>query len=247
MPVKDVFSFSNQQGIFLVSGGWDGIVKFFKIDRGMTQQIGETNVFKPVHYLSGSYPLLVTAHSEKFINIWNLDQINMSFNPVTVRESPLKFATTSISCFADGKGYAIGSIEGRCGIVNINLRDPDQENAQTDFCFKCHREDDTNNLTSQVNGVNQISFNKKHNTFATVGSDGKYVIWNKDTRARYKSNKQGANLPMTNCAFSEDAQVFAFAVGEDWSKGAPVAQQRQNQVMLILRKCDRQDVFKDSK
>jgi hypothetical protein len=38
-------------------------------------QIGESWVGKPVHYMSGSFPLLVTAHSEKWVHIWNLNQI----------------------------------------------------------------------------------------------------------------------------------------------------------------------------
>jgi mRNA export factor len=70
--------------------------------------------------------MLVTAHSEKFIHVWDLQNTCMGkFDPVTLRESPLKYATSSISVFGDGKGYAIGSIEGRCGIVNIDLRNPD--------------------------------------------------------------------------------------------------------------------------
>jgi len=52
--------------------------------------------------------------------------------------SPLKYATSSLQAFADGKGYAIGSIEGRCGIVNVELNNPDAEDTR-DFCFKCHR------------------------------------------------------------------------------------------------------------
>jgi hypothetical protein len=67
--------------------------------------------------------MLVTAHSEKWIHIWDLQNIvSGQFDPVMIRESPLNYATSSISTFADGKGYAVGSIEGRCGIVNINLR-----------------------------------------------------------------------------------------------------------------------------
>jgi len=50
----------------------------------------------------------------------------------------LKYATSSIACFANGKGYAIGSIEGRCGIVNIDVDNPARE-FNEDFCFKCHR------------------------------------------------------------------------------------------------------------
>ena len=72
--------------------------------------------------MSGEYPLLVTAHSELYIHYWNLCNIfNGNFNPQGVTSSPLKFPTTAISCFADGKGYAIVSFEGRCGIKNIDL------------------------------------------------------------------------------------------------------------------------------
>lgn len=58
-------------------------------------------------------------------------------------ESPLKFATTSISVFGDGKGYAVGSIEGRCG---IKYYDPSKQDLgkSDDFCFKCHREENKN-------------------------------------------------------------------------------------------------------
>ena len=55
--------------------------------------------------------------------------------------SPLKYATTSICCFGDGKGFAIGSIEGRCGIKYINL-DTNSVTSPDDFCFKSHRVDD---------------------------------------------------------------------------------------------------------
>ena len=67
--------------------------------------------------------------------------------------------------------------------------------------------------------MNNISFNKQYNTFCTVGSDGTYIIWNKDTKARYKMSKP-TGMPMNVCAFSEDAGILIFACGEDWSKGS---------------------------
>jgi hypothetical protein len=50
--------------------------------------------------------------------VWNLNEVwqNKGYDPVEVIESPLRFATTSISVFGDGKGFAIGSIEGRVGV-----------------------------------------------------------------------------------------------------------------------------------
>lgn len=76
--------------------------------------------------MSGQFPLLVTSHSEKHIHIWDLNKIlNGIFDPIHVLESPLKYATSAICCFGDGKGYAVGSIEGRCGIVNVNFSNPE--------------------------------------------------------------------------------------------------------------------------
>ncbi len=84
--------------------------------------MGEAYLGKPVHYMSGEFPLLVTAHSEQIIHYWDLNRIfSQNFNPLDVMISPLKNATTCIQCFADAKGFAIGSIEGRCGIKYVDL------------------------------------------------------------------------------------------------------------------------------
>jgi len=56
-----------------------------------------------------------------------------------------------------------------------------------------------------------------------VGSDGTYIVWNKDTKSRYKQSVK-APLPMTAACFSDDASILAFASGEDWSLGGDAAQ-----------------------
>lgn len=179
--------------------------------------------------MSGAFPILVTAHSEKFIHVWDLKNcFNNNFNPIEVRESPLKFATSAICAYADGKGYTVGSIEGRCGIVNIDLQNPSSE-SKDDFCFKCHRQENPKQFDGDVYTVNSISFNKLHNTFGTCGSDGQYIIWNKDTKSKYKSSTKAQNpMPVTAGCFSDDASVWAFATGEDWSLGAESAKLRAN-------------------
>lgn len=82
----------------------------------------------PVHYMSCVYPLLVTAHQQRIIHVWNLDEAfkTNNFNPSDVFESPLKFATSAVSCFADGKGFCIGSIEGRCCVKWYDSNLPDK-------------------------------------------------------------------------------------------------------------------------
>ncbi len=168
-----------------------------------------------------------------------------------MKESPLKKETSSICCFGDGKGYVVGSIEGRCGVVNIDF-DKIEQDQESDFCFRCHRIEDKNRTpqTTDVYTVNNISFNRQYNTLATAGGDGSYVIWNKDTKARYRSSNKSSTVtaPMTNVCFSEDAQVLAFSIGEDYNLGGVAAQQAANQGNnkpgLYVRKCKQDDVIK---
>lgn len=124
-PVKDIYCCTMNGNPLVISGGWDSRVKFWTWAQGTPlklNQVGEAYLGKPVHYMSGEFPLLVTAHSELYVHYWNLNSIaNNDFNPLGIIPSPLKYPTTAIACFPDGKGFAIGSIEGRCGIKYVDL------------------------------------------------------------------------------------------------------------------------------
>lgn len=52
---------------------------------------------------------------------------------------------------------------------------------------------------------------------ATVGSDGRYCFWDKDSRSKLK-NSEAMQLPITKCHINPGGQVFAYAVGYDWSR-----------------------------
>ena len=88
----------------------------------------------------------------------------------------------------------------------------------SDFCFKCHREEQKQQQRADVYAVNGITFNTTHNTFATYGSEGTIIIWNKDTKAKYKASKKFP-APFTAAHFTEDGKLLAYAIGYDWSKG----------------------------
>lgn len=129
-PIKSVVSLqlpTNNQSV-VITGGWDAKVKFWTWNApNQLNCAAEIYVAMPVHYMSCVYPVLVTAHQQRLLHVWDLQtcfQTNQ-FNPTDVMESPLKFATTSVDCFADGKGFCIGSIEGRCCVktYDISLRD----------------------------------------------------------------------------------------------------------------------------
>jgi len=118
-----------------------------------------------------------------------------------VLSSPLKYPTTAIACFPTGKGFAVGSIEGRCGIKNIDLPN-DKIGLPEDFCFKCHRTEE--GPIGKLWTVNGICFNKQYGTFCTYGSDGICFFWNKDTKSRLRASK-AAPWPVTGADFYENA------------------------------------------
>jgi mRNA export factor len=124
------------------------------------------------------------------------------------KESPLKFQSRCISCFPEGTGYAVGSIEGRVGIQYVQ-KVPGKEN----FAFKCHRQD------TNVFSVNAIAFQHEFATFATVGSDGVVNFWDKDDKQRLKGfNPVNRTIP---CAtFNQQGNLFTYASSYDWSKGS---------------------------
>ena len=51
-------------------------------------------------------------------------------------------------------------------------------------------------------------------------------------------------MPVTVGCFSEDAHMWAFATGEDWSLGGAEASKRPNVVSLYIRKTEKDDVYK---
>lgn len=76
--------------------------------------------------------------------------------------------------------------------------------------------------TQDIYAVNDIAFHPIHGTLATVGSDGSYSFWDKDARTKLKSSEP-LDQPLTKCAFNHSGQIFAYAVGYDWSKVTPIS------------------------
>ncbi len=153
--------------------------------------------------------------------------------------SPLKFQSRCLSVFPDKTGFALGSIEGRVAISHVEQKDLKYSSShcfhppvpspfalrltedvravpcvRKNFAFKCHRHG-TNG--TEVYAVNSIAFHEKYGTFATAGSDGGYVFWDKDSKQRLKLFNRMAQ-PITSSNFNKDGNIYAYAVGYDWSK-----------------------------
>jgi len=60
--------------------------------------------------------LLVVGTADRHIAIFNLASPDRIYKTLV---SPLKFQTRVVSCFTNGNGFAVGSVEGRCAIQYV--------------------------------------------------------------------------------------------------------------------------------
>ena len=230
-PCKEVIYHSNYN--ILLSGGYDGAIKIFDIRN--KSEISSYQFDSKIYTMSNEKDLFVVGLSNKKTAYFNLAKFQQGiFQPELIFNSHLKYQTRKVAVFPDGKGFAEGSIEGRVAIkniVDINTPPPiypengstmgQAENGISDYVFRCHRSRDYPPL---VYSINDIVFNKVYGTFCTVGSDGKYCIWDKYRKIRlHERDVNLDNVPLTCCDYNSDGNLLAFSIGYDWSMGAQAA------------------------
>jgi len=174
----------------------------------------DVNLEGKAYSMDSRNSLIVVACSGRKIQIFDLRYLGQGRKPWQTKESSLKNQIRCVSIFPNVKGYAAGSICGRVAITNFDDRD-----SKNNFMFKCHRkkESDASNK-AKVYAVNAIEFHPK-GTFATAGSDGQFVFWDKDSRQRLQKFDLPNETPISACAFNKNGNFFAYAVSYDWSKG----------------------------
>jgi len=69
---------------------------------------------------------------------------------------------------------------------------------------------------------------------ATVGGDGRFMFWDKDARTKLK-NSEAMPKQITKCDIHQSGNIFAYAIGYDWSKGHEFNQQPANARIFLHR------------
>lgn len=204
----------------IVSGSWDKTLKYW--DMRSPQAISTINLPERVYCMDSSQKLLVVGCAERHLAIIDLNNPQSIFKTSL---SPLKYQTRAITCYPQGNGYAIGSIEGRCAIQYID----DSEQSKFGFSFRCHRKSPTGApatlvsrpvapVDTHIYPVNSIAFHPIYGTFSTAGSDGTFCFWDKDAKQRLK-NFPNVNGSVTATTFNRNGTIYAYARSYDWSQG----------------------------
>lgn len=114
-PVKCLKWMSTNNAQVLVSGSWDKTLKYW--DLRAPTPMATVVLPERCYAMDISQDLLVTATAERHICVYNLQQPTTMYKNMP---SPLKWQTRSVSCYHDGSGFAVGSIEGRVALQWID-------------------------------------------------------------------------------------------------------------------------------
>jgi mRNA export factor len=107
---------SNAQ--MLVTGSWDKTIKYW--DLRQSSAVATVQCQERVYTMDVKDKLLVVGTADRYINVINLNDPGKIYKTL---QSPLKWQTRVVSCFADASGFAVGSIEGRCAIQYVEDKD----------------------------------------------------------------------------------------------------------------------------
>ncbi|KAJ9521705.1 hypothetical protein QJQ45_015367, partial [Haematococcus lacustris] len=209
-PVR-ALTFLADRGL-LVSGSWDQSLKVW--DPRSHQPLVKTIPLPgKVFALSSAANTLVVGTSRRQVLIFDTRKVEFG-QPEQQRESSLKYQTRSVACYPDGRGYALGSVEGRVAMEVVDLQ-PEAQAGK--YAFKCHRRVEEGK-GEVVHPVHAITYHHGHGTFATGGGDGVVNIWD---GANKKRLFQISRYPTSVSAlsFSRDGQFLAVASSYAYEQG----------------------------
>lgn len=117
-PIRVVRCFEANGTPMIATGSWDKTVKYW--DCRQSSPAATLQCQERVYTMDVRNNLLVVGTADRYINVVNLASPDKFYKTL---QSPLKWQTRVVSCFADAAGFAIGSIEGRCAIQYVEDKD----------------------------------------------------------------------------------------------------------------------------
>lgn len=223
-PIRSVHWIESNS--LLLTSSMDSTIKFWDLRTSLNNQnaspVNTITLPDRVFSMDVQHPVCVICTANRGLYVYDLSNLSYpQLQPVkSVKgdQAPLNRQYRCVKVSPDKTFYAVTSIEGRVSVQYVS-----PTNQSKTFAYKCHR-DKANKLAYPIN---DIAFHPKYNTYATIGGDGKYNLWDKDNKVRLEEGKQvtistsNGSQPysLTAGAFSCNGDKFAYAAGYDWSMG----------------------------
>merc|ERR1712117_705111 len=143
---------------------------------------------KSVHWIqSPQYSCLVTGSWDKTVKFWDTKSPNPMFTIQLTERLDCSDIMFPMAVFTTAdRGIVVYSLDG--GPKEFKKFDsPLKYQHRCVSTFKCHRSNAVQNV-QDIYAVNDISFQPTHNTLVTVGSDGRFSLWDKGARTKIKTS-----------------------------------------------------------
>ena len=215
--VKDIYWIQAANTLCTLS--YDKTMRFW--DLRQQNHVAKFDLGRKVFCSDMSFPNILMGTSDEKILIVNLPSIQRTFSQGALQyiDSPLGVGAqlTSVGFFADGKGIAMGSHDGRANISRLESTNPLR--LSHEVTFKSHLSGDRNNDYRITYPTHGIGFSPRARQFVyTVGGDGTIIFWDYDAREKVRVYDFKPN-PIVRAKMSPDGAMFAYAIGYDWGKG----------------------------
>lgn len=213
-PVKSVIW--NKTIHAAITGSWDKTIRFFDPrkstkssfdSKSFNCEVSRIKVGERVHAMDNRDHLLGVGLGDRTVVMYDLRNTKVPYREYLTPF--LSQVSTSLVIFPDKRSFVLASIEGRVRIQD--LESPDDQ--KMSFTFRAHKIGDFDAYS-----INSIAVTDAHDAFATAGSDGSYIFWNKDEK-RWIKRFEPLPQPITATAFNRNGTIFAYATGNDWSHG----------------------------
>ncbi|CDK27490.1 unnamed protein product [Kuraishia capsulata CBS 1993] len=190
----------NSRGL-VVAGSWDKSMQLIDSRSGEAETHRlEAKVFA----LDSIDDCIVASMGGNTVNIYDVRQMA---TPLISRRNELKYQARSLSCMPSGKGYALGSVEGRISVEYLDQSD--------NFCFKCHRQATTDGK-DLVDPVNALVFHGTSGSLISGGKDGYVCLWDVHSKKRTKRYARfDSSVVALDYAHAEGKELLAVACSDD--------------------------------
>lgn len=198
----------DQQQQLLVTASWDKNLCYWDARQPTGNPACKVNLGERVYAMDSGGPLLVLGLAERKLLVFD---VRKPTQPFEEKYSQLKTQTRCVATWPNNMGYVVGGVGGKVSVDHVSEPKPGMN-----YKLACHQSRD-----GVSHAVNAVRFHQPSGAFATVGSDGMIMFWDKDRKDEARMRKfESVGMPIVDVDFSAEGSLFAYAVGYDWSMGA---------------------------
>ncbi|PWJ42006.1 WD40 domain-containing protein [Sediminitomix flava] len=185
---------------YLASGSTDNKVKVWNKDGELIYNLaGHSSLVKAIAFSPDS-KFLVSAGADKKVIVWDLEKGEKQVE----LEQQHQFEINSL--VIDPQAQYLISVSGNQGNVKVS-------NSVELVVWDWKTKTFLKKLSGHSKAINQVSFNKKGNLFATASYDNTIILWDKNTLSQ-KFKLEGHTSGVTSIVFGDNDQKL-FSAAED--------------------------------